>query len=923
MNGYRASFRPFLVLVVVLAVNIYLAPAAAEPPARATDIAAKKVQTIEGITEYRLNNGVRFLLFPDNSTPKITVNCTVFVGSRYEGYGETGMAHLLEHMLFKGCRLYPKPTDIPKALRDRGASFNATTADDRTNYFETLNASDDNLEFAIRLEADRLINSFVRREDLASEMTVVRNEFEQGENNPQSILFQRMFAVAYEWHNYGKSTIGNRSDIERVPIEKLQAFYRKYYQPDNILLIVTGKFKEEKALALITKYFGALKKPERVLDDTYTEEPAQDGERSVVLRRVGTVGIVGAVYHLPAVAHPDFAALDVLEHVLGSEPSGRLYKELVEGSKKFTNIGVGAQGMHDPGAFVFLGSVDDKSSINSAREALIQAIDKARDSKITDEEIERAKVHFKNVWKMSMSKSDHLAMQLSEWAARGDWRLLFLHRDQIYKVKPADVQRVARRYLTTTNRTVGLYIPTKEPERALIPPTPDIAKLLQNYKSTEVVSAGESFDPTVANIEKRVQLTELSSGVKLALLPRKTRDDRVRIRLALHYGNADSLKGHTSASQFLGTMLVRGTKKHTRQELVDEFNRLDAKINGGGLIGDTLFTITCKRQTLPQVLALLTEILREPVFPENEFDVLKRQVRELLEMSKTDPGSLANRVMRRRTSSYPPEDVRYTPTIEESLERLSRVTLDEVRKLYEEQLGGEHGELVVIGDFEPAMVVKHMDAAMKDWKAAVPYKRIERSMRDEIPPARVVIETPDKESAVYFAVTGLPMKDTDSDFASLVMADYLLGGGPLSSRLANRVRQQEGLSYSIMSQFDADARDKAALFLIAATCKPEKIDQLDKAIHEEMNKMLKEGVTETELQEGKKAYLAQLKQHRSDDSDLAKILLNELEAGRTIAYYRELEKKIDALKLDEVNGAFRHYIHPKKLVIIQAGDFKK
>ncbi|HTU19314.1 MAG TPA: pitrilysin family protein [Gemmataceae bacterium] len=931
MNRCRATLRSFLALASVLVVSFY--PAVADTPdrpaSRGDDAAplAKKITSIEGITEYRLDNGVRFLLFPDSSTPKITVNCTVFVGSRHEGYGETGMAHLLEHMLLKGCKLYPKPTDIPKALRDRGAfsdpHTNASTSYDRTNYYETLNATDDNLEFAIRLEADRLVNSFVRREDLASEMTVVRNEFEQCENKPQYILFQRMLATAYEWHNYGKTTIGNRSDIERVPIEKLQAFYRKFYQPDNILLIVTGNFKEEKARALIRKYFGALKKPERSLDTTYTEEPAQDGERSVVLRRVGTVGMVGAIYHIPAVSQADFAALDVLEQVLGSEPSGRLYKELVERSKKLTNLDVGAYGLHDPGVFIVLGSVGDKTSIESAREALLQAIDKARASEISEEEVQRAKAHFKNVWKTSMSHSDRVAGDLSEWAARGDWRLMFLHRDRVYKVTPADVRRVAQKYLTTTNRTVGLYVPTKAAERAAIPASPDIAELLKGYKSNEAVSAGESFEPTVENIAKRVQLSQLSSGVKVALLPRKARGERVTIDLVLHYGNADSLKGHTSASQFLGTMMVRGTKKRSRQELVDEFNRLEARINGGGLIGDAVFSISCKRETLPKVLPLLAEILREPTFPENEFNVLKRQLREHLEEGKTQPGSRAGRALRRKMSSYPPEDVRYTPTIEESLERLANVTLEEVRKLYDEQLGGQHGELVVVGDFDPAAVVKQMDQALKGWKAAVPYRRIERPLHGKVEPARVVIETPDKESAVYYAATRMALKDTDPDYAALVMADYLLGGGPLSSRLANRIRQKAGLSYTVMSHFQADALDKSAVFFIGATCKPDKIDNLHKLVQEEVNKMLKEGITETELSEGKKAYLASLKQRRGDDSNLADILQSELEAGRTIAYYAELEKKIAALTVEEVNSAFRRRIDPKKLVIIQAGDFKK
>ena len=215
------------------------------------------ITSVEGITEYQLENGLKVLLFPDDSKPTVTVNLTLFVGSRHEGYGEAGMAHLLEHMLFKGTPSHP---NIPKSLQDLGAQFNGTTWVDRTNYYETLPASEENLEFALQLEADRMVNSLIRGEDLESEMTVVRSDFESGESSPLRILLQRMQAAAYEWHNYGKSTIGNRSDIERVPITNLRAFYRKHYQPDNAMLIVAGKFDRARALELILKHFGPLER---------------------------------------------------------------------------------------------------------------------------------------------------------------------------------------------------------------------------------------------------------------------------------------------------------------------------------------------------------------------------------------------------------------------------------------------------------------------------------------------------------------------------------------------------------------------------------------------------------------------------------------------------------------------------------------
>src|SRR6202046_2029848 len=245
---------------------------------------AKKA-AVGGITEFDYPNGLRVLLFPDPSSPKVTVNMTYLVGSRFEGYGETGMAHLLEHMNFI---LTTSGRNIKKELTDKGADWNGTTDFDRTNYFETFTASDENLKWALGLEADRMVNMRIEKQLLDTEMTVVRNEFERGENNPQSILEERVIATAYLWHNYGKSVIGSRADIEKVPIDKLAAFYKKFYQPDNAVLVIAGQFDQGKALAMVSQTCGAIPRPARKLDETYTVEPAQDGERYVELRRVGT-----------------------------------------------------------------------------------------------------------------------------------------------------------------------------------------------------------------------------------------------------------------------------------------------------------------------------------------------------------------------------------------------------------------------------------------------------------------------------------------------------------------------------------------------------------------------------------------------------------------------------------------------------------
>src|SRR5215471_16048962 len=390
-------------------------PQAAQPSSAGLPAGVTKLSTVEGITEYRLANGLRVLLFRDPSNAKITVNVTYLVGSTDESYGETGMAHLLEHMLFKSTKTRPA---IMKEIQDHGASFNGSTSWDRTNYFETFDATEPNLEWALGLEADRMVNSRVAKDELDTEMTVVRNEFESGENSPTRVLFERTMSTAYVWHAYGKSPIGSRSDIENVPIERLQAFYRAHYQPDNAILTVAGRFDDAKALTLIARDFGAIPKPTRVLPTRYTVEPVQEGEREVIVRRVGDVQIIMAAYHVPAGAHPDFVPLQLATSALADEPSGRLYKALVEKGLA-SDVGVDTLQLHDPGVVIFYAMVRKESSLDAARDAMFATLDDFRTHPFTAEEVQRAKNSALSQFERMMNNSQQVAGQLGEWEAIG------------------------------------------------------------------------------------------------------------------------------------------------------------------------------------------------------------------------------------------------------------------------------------------------------------------------------------------------------------------------------------------------------------------------------------------------------------------------------------------------------------------------
>jgi zinc protease len=437
--------------------------------------AQQRVTSVEGITEYRLTNGLRVLLFPDQSKPTVTVNITYLVGSAQEGYGETGMAHLLEHLQFKGSTAH---TNIPQELTEHGARTNASTWFDRTNYFETLQATDANLQWALGLEADRMVHSFIAKKDLDSEMTVVRNEFESGENDPSSVLEERVLSTAFLWHNYGHSTIGARSDIENVPIDRLQAFYHRHYQPDNAVLLIAGRFDEPKTLATVQTLFGAIPAPSRELPRIYTQEPVQDGERSVTLRRTGDLAEVLAGYHIPAGSHPDAAPLDILLRVLTDSPSGRLYAALVD-TKKAARVGGTQYQLRDPGYWLVGADTRKDQSLDDAKTVMLGTLDTIAAKPVTSAEVDRARAAMLKNIDLALNDASRVGLQMSEWIAQGDWRLFFIYRDRLRAVTPADVNRVAQIYLKPSNRTIGVYIPTEKPDRSVIPATPDIDSLVK------------------------------------------------------------------------------------------------------------------------------------------------------------------------------------------------------------------------------------------------------------------------------------------------------------------------------------------------------------------------------------------------------------------------------------------------------------
>ncbi len=909
---------PFLLAYLLASLAALGQPVAT---AQDPDTLYKKTAEVEGVTEYTLPNHCKVLLVPDESSNSITVNMTVLVGSRHEGYGEAGMAHLLEHMLFKGT---PSHGDIDKELKERGVlDMNGTTDYDRTNYYETLPASDENLDWTIAMEADRLTNCFIRGEDLFSEMTVVRNEFESGEDSPNAILMQRILANAYEWHNYGKSVIGNRADIERVPVNRLRAFYKKYYRVDNVVLIVAGKFDPKKALASAVKHFGSLEKGSTPLEATYTIEPTQDGERIVYLNRTGDIGLIGMAYHVPAMAHPDSAALSVLSHILGTEPSGRLYQSLVK-----TRLASAVTSMHqagyDPGMFGCLIQINRDVPVDTVKDALHKILQSIVKDGVTEEEVNRATRELSNAKETSQTNTASLAYELSNWVAYGDWRLFYLDRDRIEKVTAEDVKRVAELYLKDSNRTTGIFVPTPEPDRSPIAQRPNVDTMVSGYTGRESVSQGEAFEPTPENIKARTYRGKLESVLKYALLPKQVRGDRFFLKLTLRFGSEATLANpkNLQASKLLGQAWMLGTEKYSEAALKDKLDELKAECTASSETGAVTFQLNGRKKNFAETLELLNEIVRHPTFPSDEFGLLVTQKKAEIEAARTDPNYLAQIALTRKLAPVAATSIHYVPTTEESLARLESVQVSDVRELYKRFLSGAHGELTVVGAFEKEPALKQFNAMLGNWKSNESYTRIGKPYW-KVEPETLSIETPDKENAILLAATNLEIRSDDPDWEALTIANDILGGGSLSSRLGERVREQEGLSYGVGSQFMAKALDRSAVFMTYAITNPINRDKLVKTISEVFEDFMKEGVKQEEIDSARTSYLKQLEETLSNDSQLMATLHQFLEADRDETFLARRQRNVKALTKESIDAVIKKLLNEKKLIIVTAGDFQK
>ena len=878
----------------------------------------KFVTSVEGIKEYNLTNGLKILLIPDAAQSNVVVNIVYNVGSRHEGYGETGMAHLLEHMLFKRSSKF---SEIKKAIADKGAEANGTTFYDRTNYYEILPATDENLNWALEMEADRMVTSAILQSDLDKEFSVVRNEFEIGENDPSRILRQRIFSSAYLWHNYGNSTIGSKEDIERVKATSLKNFYKKYYQPNNATLIVGGKFDEKKTLDLIAKYFAIIPKSKQIIEPTYTVEPPQDGERFVELKRNGDMQYVAMAYHTPSFSDKEFAANNALISILTNNPSGALYKALIE-TKFATDVYGFSIILKDPGLGYFACEIPKDKELKTAQDAFLQTMNEVPKITFTEDDLKRAKNELLKQFENTYNKTLDLSVALTENIGAGDWRLFFMDRDYIENLTLADIQNVAKKYYLQSNRTWGRFVPENNTERVKVNETPDIAVLTNGYKGKDLAVNAATFETSVDNILKTTETGKLASGGKYSLLEKPSKGDKIEARILLRMGDEKSLEGKNLIADLTAKMLKLGTKTRSKKDINDQLDQYKTNINIQGNVDGLYVGISTDKNNVNNALTLLKDILRNPIFDASEFEKMKLETKSGLEANKSEPQAIVSEAIEKQTTLYPKSHPYYSQTSDEKLTELSTITLDDLKRYYSNFYNGSNSKIAFVGGLDKKIIKTFLAETFDNWDAKYNYTRIPTQYFDSNA-YNNTIQVNDKTNAFVLGKINLNIGMNEPDYPAVEMANELLGGGFLSSRIPKRLRETDGLSYGAGSFISGNGIDKTGDWGVYAFFNPSFKDKLDSALKEEIQKALDKGFTKEEFDAVVKSWLQQRQTTLGTDEFLARQLREYLDQNKTFKTYSNYEAIVKALDVAKVNAAMKKYFDLQKFILIYAGDFNK
>jgi zinc protease len=887
------------------------------------------IQTLDGIQEYRLSdNGLRVLLMPNPGLPVATVMVTYQVGARNEVTGTTGATHILEHMMFKGTDRFNSSdgSDYSSQMERIGARSNATTFFDRTNYYATLPS--EYVAHTIELEADRMRNLRIREADLASEMTVVRNEYERGENNPVSTLIKEVYSAAFVAHPYTHPTIGWRSDIESTTPEKLRTFYDAFYWPENAVLTVIGGFDIDATLEAVQQFYGPVPKAPHTIPVVETTEPKQLGPRRLIIERSGQVGVVMTAFKAPAGVHEDWAALSLIEQIVGADKTGRLYRALEDQGKASSTFTYAPQ-LRDPSLFI-LGAYLTAEATHEETEAIIlNEIKKLIGGGVTADELARAKSVIQANTVYGRDGPYAIADQINEAIAMGDWTNYVNLPKAIQNVTAEEIKRVAAKYFVRNHSTTGWFVPQ---ESSTVAQLTHSAHGPQYFRDPSVFGPSHNAPEASAHASvsthtsaSEAPLVDFSShmqrasiaGIEIIAIDMPIRDV-VSFVGSFAAGETLSPVDAPTLAGLTALMLDKGTKRNDRFAIAERLDNLGADIGFSASAHSLKFSGQFLREDAGAVMGLLAEQLREPAFDPEVLETLKSRQSAGLLQAIDNPDYRANAQVARML--YPKGHPNYSEKIDVLLEDLQATTISDITQFHTDHYGPKSMRLVFAGDIDFEQLTAAVEFAFDGWSGGVDYpaelpaqlKNIQQSKR---------IHIADKTSIAVHYAQNTGIRRTDADYIPFMLGNYILGGS-FNSRLMQTVRKKQGLTYSIRSGHSGDILTPGN-WSINASFSPALLDQGLAATEAVFTEWYEQGINPAEVQKAidtlSGAYLVGL----STTARVAGQVLSFVQRGFGPEYIDEYPQHLRAVTAEQVNRTIRQYLKPQQHTLVVAGSLDK
>jgi zinc protease len=915
--------------VFLLAVLLFAAQAASALPAN-----VEHVETFRGIAQYRLkSNGMTILLAPNRTSPVFTFMVVYHVGSRNEAPGNTGSAHLLEHMIFnKSTENFGRANGhktFQEVLYEGGAdaaSSNMTTWYDRMNGYSTLPS--DKLELAMRIEADRLGRALILDSERSSEMSVVRNEFEIGENNPVQALFKATVAAAIQAHPYHWSTIGYRSDIEGVSTAKLREHYKAYFHPDNAEAILVGDFEAQAALALFDRQFGGFPRSSQPVPKVITVEPPQEGERRAIVKRPGTVGLVMAGYIRPGASHPDFIALEVATAILAEGVNSRLYRALVDRGLA-TDVGATNFTLRDPYPLLLNATLAPGRTHAEVEAAIKAVVAEMVEKGVSEAEVRRARRQIEVEVVRARDGTYNYARNLGEAVASTDWKWFLTYVERVNAITAEDVKRVAAAYLVPDHATIGWFVPTPNAGKAgeIGHPPARVRQVGQDEARVGQAEPGTAPAPSASRSETadrkafadRTTRKVLANGIILDVVESRA-VPTVAVRGIAVAGDTTAPAAHPALPGLVAKMLARGTVSRTKEEigaLLDDAGATRTYATG---LTEIAIQANGLARDLPLILGILADELRNPRFDPAELDKARKDLEN--DYLRAHDNTSLRAQERLAQLVFAPGHPYHPPGREKKLESLKALGGDDLRAFHRARYTGAGIILAVVGDVDAAKVV----ALVEQHFGGIP--RGERPDFAKLPrteprpqPAREAVTMRGKANTniVLGAASGL--RRHDPDYEAALVANAALGQTALSSRIGRRVRDTEGLTYQVYSRF-LQSEELDGLWLVNVFVAPQNLARALASTREEIAKYAREGATDAEIEAQKSFFAGNYHVNLGSNAGIAAALVAAEKLGFGPRYLDEFPERIRRVTAAQANAAMRRHFFPERLHLVVAGDIE-